>query len=291
MITPETMPIELWILGAAWVFLLGACLGSFLNVCIYRIPLDQSVVSPPSHCFSCGAGVKWYDNIPILSALLLGARCRNCGAMYSPRYMFVEAFTGLLFVMVYLCWGTEPRPFNLSGFTEPKLLAVYGLVIFGLLLATFVDFDHKIIPDRVSIGGTIAGLVISPLVPALHAQETWLEALKSSGFGALVGFGTLLAIGMFGSWIFKKDAMGFGDVKLMAAVGAFLGWKAALFTIMASSFIGAFVGLGLIFGGKSRLQSQIPYGPYLAAAAVMWMFWHGFWHELWFRYILHMHGV
>ena len=243
-----------------FVVYLGLCMGSFLNVCIYRIPLDQSVSLPASHCFSCKTPIKFYDNIPVLSYLLLRGKCRKCGEGYSPRYMIVEIITGILFWLVWQKYG-------LSWITP-----VYWLVIFGLLLGSFVDLDHMIIPDRVTWGGILLGLIISPLVPELHGAETAKDGFLTSLGGACIGFGILYLVGTLGTLAFKKEAMGFGDVKLLGAIGAFLGWEATLFTLVISAFLGSAVGVTFIAMKKRELQAQIPFGPYISAAAVLWMF-------------------
>jgi len=141
------------------------------------------------------------------------------------------------------------------------------------VLGTFVDFEHFIIPDSVTIGGMAAGPLLSALVPALHGQGLWWQGLRSSGIGLLAGFGLLYAVGWIGTRAFKKEAMGFGDVKLMGAIGAFLGWKAVLFTIFASSLLGSVAGVLLIAFGGVKLQSRIPFGPYISLAAAIWLFW------------------
>jgi leader peptidase (prepilin peptidase)/N-methyltransferase len=152
----------------------------------------------------------------------------------------------------------------------------------GLVLGTFVDFDHMIIPDRVTLGGIVAGLILSPLIPSLHGEATWFPALRESVFGAALGWGLLWAVAVIGKLIFRKEAMGFGDVKLLGAIGAFLGWRAVLFTVTVSSFFGAVVGLLLVAISRRGMQSRIPYGPYLALAALLWVFW-GHW--LWDGYL------
>jgi leader peptidase (prepilin peptidase)/N-methyltransferase len=241
------------------VFVFGACVGSFLNVCIYRIPNEESVVRPRSRCPTCRTMIRWYDNIPLMSWIVLRGKCRACGVAISPRYYLVELLTGLLFLLLWNRYGADP------------LTPVLMLAVSGLILGTFVDFDHMILPDRVTIGGMIVGVPLSALVPSLHGQATWLGGLIASVGGLCIGFGLLWSVALIGEWVFKKDAMGFGDVKLMGAVGAFFGWKAVLFTVLASSLFGSVVGVALIaFGGK-RWQSRIPYGPYIALAAVVWM--------------------
>ncbi len=270
------------IMGPVWqiyaallVFAFGACLGSFLNVCIHRIPREESVIRPRSHCPSCGALIHWHDNIPLLSYLALRARCRKCSIRISPRYFLVELLVAGLFVLVWLKYGPDgtARVLGLAPVNSLSLVVVYWLAVFGLVLGTFVDFEHMIIPDRVTIGGMISGILISTLFPVLHNQAAFYGGLGSSFIGALVGFGILWLIAILGKLVFRKDAMGFGDVKLMGAVGAYLGWIAVLFTLMISSFLGAIVGISLVAAGKREMQSRIPYGPYIALAALVWILW------------------
>ncbi len=275
--------------------LLGAAIGSFLNVCIYRIPRELSVVRPRSYCPGCGQPIAWYRNIPLLSWLLLRGRCHDCGGPISFRYPAVELLTTLLFLLVWLKFAStllDPelgeiwrdsssllfRPtrgglLGLAPATNPALVLVYWLAVFGLLLGTFVDLEHLILPNRVTLGGIALGLALSPLVPEMHGVVHAGTALLRSVLGAVVGFGTLWLVATLGSLAFRKEAMGFGDVKLMGAVGAFLGWQAVFFTIIASSFLGSIVGITLIVAGKRGLQSRIPYGPFIAAAAMIWIFW------------------
>lgn len=270
-------PWNLWF--SALVILFGACIGSFLNVCIYRIPRDESVIHPGSHCPHCNHAIPWYLNIPVASYLLLRGRCRFCAGPISPRYMLVEALVALLFWMVWVKFahaGTGPL-LGLTPLLAPGLVPIYWLFISGLVLGTFVDFEHLIIPDRVTLGGIVIGLVCSVLVPALHGQATVLGGLRESVLGLAVGWGLLWGVSALGRLIFRKDAMGFGDVKLMGAIGACLGWRAVLFTIFVSSFTGSIAGMGMIAARKKHLQSRIPYGPYIALAALLWMFWGETW--------------
>jgi leader peptidase (prepilin peptidase)/N-methyltransferase len=269
----------------AFVFLFGLCMGSFLNVCIYRIPVGLSVVKPRSRCPGCEKSIAWHDNIPVLSYLALRAKCRHCGMRIAVRYPLVELLTACFFVLVWLKYAPESgaRALGLVPMMDAALLPVYWLMVFGLILGTFVDFDHMIIPDRVSLGGIVAGVLLSILVPALHGQSHWLASLKAAAIGAGVGWCTLWLIGVAGKLALRKDAMGFGDVKLMGAIGAFLGWQGVLFTLVASSFVGALVGVGLVVGRRKDLQSRIPYGPYLALAAALWMLWGQAWLDAYIR--------
>lgn len=162
---------------------------------------------------------------------------------------------------------------GLAPVTQLAVVGIYWLVIMGLVLGTFVDFDHMILPDRVTLGGMLLGVIASALVPALHDQTTWVGGLIQSIIGLSVGFGSLWAVAVLGEFAFKKEAMGFGDVKLMGAIGAFFGWPAVLFTMIMASFAGTFVGVGLILARKKEMQSRIPFGPYLALGTLLWMFW------------------
>ncbi len=273
---------------AAMALLLGACIGSFLNVCIYRIPIEQSVVVPGSHCPMCNAPIRWHHNIPILSYLLLRGRCASCGGRFSARYCLVEVLGALLFLLVWLKFDIEglTRPYALTPMTDWKLVPVYWLVVMGLVLGTFVDFDHMIIPDRVSIGGMLTGILFSVAVPSLHGQSSHLDGLLQGALGLAVGFGSLWLVAWVGKLIFRKDAMGFGDVKLMGAIGAYFGWQAVLFAIMVSSLVGSVVGVSLILSGRKQLQSRIPFGPYLALAALLWMLWGSEWWTCYLHFLL-----
>jgi len=256
-------------------FVLGTCIGSFLNVCIYRIPLELSVVTPRSHCPHCEKLIPWYLNIPLVSFLMLHGKCRNCGGRISPRYFLVELLVGVLFLLAWLKFDffTGSTPLGLTPALTGALIPVYWLVVSGLVLGTFVDFEHLIIPDRVTLGGIAAGLVLSLLVPELHLTRSPLTALARAGIGLAAGWGSLWAVAVLGQFIFKKEAMGFGDVKLLGAIGAFFGWRAVLFTIVVSSFTGSIVGIALVATAGRKLQSRIPYGPYIALAALLWMYW------------------
>lgn len=262
-----------------FVFIVGTCVGSFLNVCIYRIPRDESIVFPGSHCPKCGKAIKWHDNLPVLSWLLLRAKCRHCAQSISPRYALVETLVAVLFTLVWLQYGLQ------------ALTPVFWLVIGGLVVATFIDFEHYIIPDRISLGGIGAGLLVSFFVPELHAltdpvfQLDGLQGLASSAIGVAAGSGSLWMVAVVGKMIFKKDAMGLGDVKLLGAIGAFMGWRSVIFTIVISSFLGSIVGVTLIAIGNRKWQSKIPYGPYIAFAAVLWIY---FGPTLWNAYMNYM---
>jgi len=241
------------------VFVYGASLGSFLNVCVYRIPEEMSVVRPRSRCPKCGFDIPWHDNVPILGWLMLGGKCRNCKERISVRYPAVELLTALLFVGIWLRYPYDARA------------AAYGLLTFGLLLATFVDLDHMWIPDRVSIGGMIVGPICCVLLPALQGQSGHLAGLLYSLLGLLTGFGLFWCIGFVGKLLLGKDAMGFGDVKLMGTLGAFLGPAAVFFVVFVASLLGTIVAMGSILAGRREWSARIPFGPYLAVAALIWV--------------------
>ncbi len=241
------------------VFLGGLVIGSFLNVCIYRIPIEESVVHPRSHCPECDQLIAWYDNIPVLSYFFLRGRCRHCHTVISPRYALVEMLTAVLFLSVWNLYGWDPRT------------PVFLVMISGLILGTFVDLEYYIIPDRVSLGGMVAGLLFSALVPALHGVDSAGPALRASAVGLVAGSGSLFLVAELGRRAFKKEAMGLGDVKLLGGMGAFIGWQGVVFTILVSSLLGSVIGVALILSGKREWQSRLPYGPFLAVGAVAWV--------------------
>jgi len=281
-------------MGPAWQayftvlsFCLGACVGSFLNVCICRIPLGRSVISPGSRCPRCEARIAWRDNVPLISFFLLRGRCRRCRGRISPRYVVVELITAVLFLFVWVKFsGVAVRLPGLAPDPNPAAVVPYWIMISGLLLGTFVDLEHMIIPDRVTWGGMAAGLALSAAAPSLHHADGPLGGLCAAAAGAALGFGLLWTVAGLGKLIFRKDAMGFGDVKLLGAIGAFLGWRATLFTLMGSSMAGSIVGLSLVLSGRGRMQSRIPYGPYLALAAVVWTLWGADWWRAYTRWLL-----
>lgn len=274
MITPILSPLE-WTVLTVGVGFFGACIGSFLNVCIYRIPREESVIHPRSHCPQCQGQIPWFLNIPVLSYLLLRGRCRDCGHPIAFRYPLVESLTALLFVLIWLqaLPFEAARPLGLRPLESFALVPVFWLFAGGLMLGTFVDFDHMIIPDRVTLGGIVAGLALSAALPVMHSATVWHQGLLRAAIGMATGWGILWGVGVLGRLIFRKEAMGFGDVKLMGAIGAFLGWRAVLFTLVASSLLGSIAGVALMVGKQRQLQSRIPFGPYLALAALIWHFW------------------
>jgi leader peptidase (prepilin peptidase) / N-methyltransferase len=343
------VPFHFWSVA---FFVFGCNIGSFLNVCIHRMPLGQSIATPPSHCPHCKYSIPWYLNIPLVTWLWLGGKCRNCGAPISVRYFLVELLTGLMFLA---CW-------NVFGRESAWLALVYCLFLSGLIVATFIDFEHFIIPDEITLGGMAVGFVISIFVWPLHGQGTFIENIRESLLGIAVGAGLIYAILRLGKLLFgrqtievpaqakvifsetgvhlgdqeipyeelfyrrsdvitlhantveladrcyrnvqvrltpqklmigddefnpeqvphmeaestevvlPREAMGFGDVKFMGAIGAFLGWQSVIFSLMVSSIIGSAVGLTLIVFRKREWSARLPYGPYIALAAAIWIF-------------------
>jgi leader peptidase (prepilin peptidase)/N-methyltransferase len=358
--TWQKVPFHFW---SVVLFTFGCMVGSFLNVCIHRMPRGLSVVSPPSHCPHCGYSIPWFLNIPLITWLSLRGKCANCQAPIAIRYFLVELLTGLLFLGAW----------NAVGQQSPLLALAYCLVLGGFVVATFIDFEHYIIPDEITIGGMVAGVLCSLAVPALHRTDSAALALLRSFIGMAVGAGVVYGVLRLGKALFgrqkielppatrivftetgvvlpeqeisfeelfyrksdvitieaarveivdrcycnvsvrlmpeklsiggeeldpetipqmevvadrivlPREAMGFGDVKFMGAIGAFLGWEAAAFSLMFSSIIGAFVGGVLIAFRRQEWSSKLPYGPYIAVAATLWMFGGSRLVDWWFR--------
>ena len=236
----------------------GLLFGSFLNVCIYRIPRDKSIVWPPSSCPGCGARIKWYDNIPVLSYLVLLGKCRNCKQPISLQYPVIEILTGLLTGLVVWHAGVSLWAFVL-------LAAVYALIVLSV-----IDLELMIIPDRFSLGLIVLGLAFAWTNP--HFAGMWWQKELASLLGAAVGLFGVLAIALIGTWMFKKDAMGGGDVKLMGGVGALIGWEGVITTIVFASFFGLVYAVFLmIFKGKKG-GDTIPFGPFLSLGALINLF-------------------
>jgi len=247
-------------------FILGACWGSFLNVLIYRLPRDISIVKPGSFCPHCRNNIKWYDNIPILSYLLLKGKCRYCKKPISFRYFLVEILSAVLFLFLYSKLGFSVRFFVMLIFSSL------------LIIATFTDIEHRIIPDQINLGGLFLGILFSGFFPYLHNKPTMISSLISCGIGILLGGGLLYISGLIGKIIFRKEAMGGGDVKFLAMVGAFWGPKLVLFSFFTAPFLGAI--FGLIWKIKTK-KSEIPYGPFLAITSFLGVFYS----EKVFRYL------
>lgn len=249
------------------VFVIGACIGSFLNVVIYRMPAGKSVVRPRSQC-KCGKFIAWYDNIPILSWFILRGKCRDCGEKFSFRYPAIELGTALLFLGL---WNVGDFPVGLVW-----------IVFAGMMIpAAFIDLDTMEIPDSFSIGGFIVGILFSALVPALHGINPTgtfvvdgVLGVREGLVGAFVGSGLILWVALVAEAILKKEAMGFGDVKLMGAIGAFCGWQGAIFAFFGGAVIGCLLLLvcwPLMRSNKEEEGNRIPFGPALAMGGVLYM--------------------
>jgi leader peptidase (prepilin peptidase) / N-methyltransferase len=247
-------------------FAAGLLIGSFLNVCIYRLPRDMSVVHPRSHCPGCERQIAWHDNIPVLSYVLLRGRCRFCTYSIPLRYPIVEFVTGLLFAWAVLALGPTP--------------AAFKACIFAAIIVTLVasDIEERILPDEFTLGGTAVGLALAwliPMQPALAglfaSPETNLRLLSliEGAIGAGVSSGVLLGVAKLYEWIRHREGMGLGDVKMVAMVGAFLGLQGALLTLVAGSFIGGIGGLiFILLTGKDASTYQLPFGAFLGVAAL-----------------------
>ena len=235
------------------LFFIGLPIGSFLNVVIWRLPRGENIAFPPSHCPKCNAGIRVQDNIPVLSYIFLRGKCRNCGARISPRYPIVELVTGVLFALAWIFTG--------SGFSW-GLAAAIAMSGLGVAI-TAIDIDHRIIPDELSIGGFFVAMILAPFRAGL-----W-RGLLFAIVGAVLGALLLLIIRVAGKAVFKKEAMGLGDVKLIAMLGAFLGWQGVLLTIFLASIIGTIGGLiSMAASKKAREERMIPFGPFLMAAGL-----------------------
>ncbi|MGH8024714.1 MAG: prepilin peptidase [Limisphaerales bacterium] len=348
------LPFQFW---SVCLFVLGCIVGSFLNVCIHRLPRGLSIISPPSHCPHCQYSIPWFLNIPLVTWLALRGRCKNCGAAISARYLIVELLTGMAFLGCWLRFGNAVHPLP-----SLPLALVYSFFLAGLIAATFIDFGHFIIPDEITLGGIAAGLLASSLLPQLHDESLRRYGLLRGVIGAAVGAAIIYAVLRLGKLLFgrhrvklsgetkiffsetglhlpdreisydelfyrksdaivvrartvelvdrgykdvtvrlspssleiggekmspdtvpfmecvsgeivlPREAMGLGDVKFMSAIGAFIGWPGVVFSLLVSSMIGAAVGLILIILGRREFSSRMPYGPYIALAAALWIF-------------------
>ncbi|MCC6231957.1 MAG: prepilin peptidase [Verrucomicrobiales bacterium] len=348
--TWASVPFHFWT-GVFGVF--GLIVGSFLNVCIHRMPRGESLVHPPSRCPQCESRIPWRYNLPILGWLLLGGKCAHCAHPISSRYVWVEGLTGALFAGVWVG----------HGHAGPLVAVALCLFAASLVVATFIDIEHLIIPDEITIGGAVVGVVLSVLLPGIHGETFSWPSLKASVIGAVIGSGVVLGVLEFGKLLFgrqrfqlppegrivftesevclpdrsipyedvfyrnsdtlvfharhlelvdrcyrdvtvrlrlragsltigdeeldpatvvwmaahtdevtvPREAMGFGDVKFMAAIGAFTGWQGVIFALLGSSVAALAASALLTVLGRREWTARIPYGPYLAAAALAWI--------------------
>ena len=234
------------------IFLFGSSVGSFLNVCIYRLPREESIISPRSHCTICNKPILTRDNIPILSYILLRGRCRNCGEKFSVIYPFIEFLTGIIFLYFFYFFG-----FNLK-------IVPYLVLTCSLIVISVIDINCRIIPNEISIPFIFLGILFTPLLPI-----KWSDSL----LGILFGGGILYSIAVIYALVAKKEGMGMGDVKLLAMIGAFLGIKGAVVTLLLGSFLGTIGGFAaILLSGKGR-DYPIPFGVFLSIGAVISLLW------------------
>jgi len=230
----------------------GAFIGSFLNVCIFRLPKEESIIWPGSHCPYCKKPIRFYDNIPLLSYVLLMGKCRHCKIPISIQYPLIEGITALSSLFLFMKFG-------------PSLSYLfYFAFVAALIVITVIDLYHQIIPDVISLPGIGVGLIASLILP----QITFLNSL----FGVLLGGGSLFLVATCYEWLFKREGMGGGDVKLLAMIGAFLGWKAVILTILLSSLIGSITGILIMVVKGKDFKYAIPFGPFLSLGAAISLF-------------------
>jgi leader peptidase (prepilin peptidase)/N-methyltransferase len=239
----------MWIVSS---IVFGAIVGSFLNVCIYRIPKAESIILPGSHCPHCQRSIPFYDNIPLVSYLLLRAKCRYCQGPISLQYPLVEGLTALSSFLLFSWFGISWS------------YLFYFSFLASLIAITVIDLYHQIIPDVISLPGIGVGLIASFILP----QLTFLNSLV----GVLLGGGSLFLVATFYHWLFKREGMGGGDVKLLAMIGAFLGWKAVILTILLGSLVGSIIGVIVMMVKGKDLKYAIPFGPFLSLGAALSLF-------------------
>jgi len=240
-------------------FLLGCAIGSFLNVCIYRIPREKSIVKPPSACPGCEKPIRFYDNIPILSYILLKGKCRDCGTRISMRYPLVELLTGIFFLLLY-------RKFDITF-----ELLVFMIFLSLLIAISVIDLDFQIIPDILSIGGLVFGFILAIIRPFFRYLDPRFGILDSL-YGIALGGGLLFAIAWLYQLFTKREGMGGGDIKLLGMIGAFCGWKGVLFSLVSGSVVGTLVGIPLMLAKGSGIKYAIPFGPFLSLGALFYVF-------------------
>ena len=252
-------------IAAFAAFAYGACLGSFINVCIWRMPRRESVVSAPSHCTSCGAHIKWYDNLPVISFLVLRGRCRVCREPYSPRYFLVEVLTGVLFVAVLFKAGLTQQ--------EPGVLFFYCVLVLLAVGAAWIDAEHRIIPDALNFSAMALALAGSLAMPRVWGTPVWYKAgFLCLASGLLPGAG-LAVFALLGKLFGGTEVLGRGDVKFTIAIGMLIGLPGALFALTAGSLAGTIWGVTRCLVRKESLKrASIAFGPFLAAASVAWIF-------------------
>ena len=235
------------------IFILGLIVGSFSNVCIHRIPRNESIIYPASHCPKCRSKIKPVDNIPLLSYILLKGRCRNCKSKISIQYPIVELITGLIYLIIYLTYGLGVQTL------------IYIILSSALMIIAFIDLNQQIVPDVISLPGIVIGFILSFFVPYI--------SYINSALGIVVGGGIILIIGLVGSVIFKKEVMGGGDVKLAAIIGAFLGLKYIVISLFLGFFLGALAGIFLILSKIKSREDMVPFGPFIVLGSMITLLW------------------
>ncbi len=245
-----------------FAFIFGAAIGSFLNVCIFRIPEEKSIIKPSSQCPYCHHPIRFYDNIPIISYFVLQGKCRDCRGRISWRYPLVECITAFLSLILFLKFG-----FSLH-------FLIFFIFTAVLIIITFIDLDHQIIPDVL----TLPGIPLFFLAAVFLVKVPWKDAL----IGLLIGGGVLMTIAIVYEFITKREGMGGGDIKLLAMIGGFLGWQSLIFVLLFSSFTGAIIGITAMIIKKQDTKYAVPFGPFLSAAAVAYIFWG----EAFMRYLI-----
>jgi leader peptidase (prepilin peptidase)/N-methyltransferase len=241
--------VKEWAMWYIVSIIFGALIGSFLNVCIFRLPKEESIITPGSHCPHCKNPIKFYDNIPLFSYFLLKGKCRHCNGPISIQYPLIEGITALSSLVLFMKFGL-----SLS-------FLIYFAFVSALIVITVIDLYHQIIPDVISLPGIGVGLLSSLIIP----QITFSNSL----IGALLGGGSLFLVATLYQWLFKREGMGGGDVKLLAMIGSFLGWKAVILTILLGSLIGSIIGISIIVLKGKDFKYAIPFGPFLSLGAVI----------------------
>mgnify|MGYP001627568200 CR=1 FL=1 len=265
-------------LFSVFAFIFGACVGSFINVCAWRLPRDESIVSPPSHCPKCNHQLAWFENIPILSWLFLIAKCRKCSQSISPKYIIVETITALLFLFAWL------KSLSLN---QPAMFFPYCALVFMIVVTILIDTEHMIIPDEITYSVAFAGLFFAVFLPQnwygeinvfykfakfANPLNERLLAFSFSFISLLISALALAIFAIIGKMIFKCEALGWGDVKYIGALGACLGLPACFWTLLAGSVLGTSYGLILIFFKNAKWKTAIPLGPFLSAGTLLWIF-------------------
>lgn len=251
-----------------FVFFLGCCLGSFYNVVAYRLPAGQSLVFPGSRCPGCGAAIAAYDNIPIVSYLLLGGKCRRCKTSISPRYPVVELAAGLSAFLLFRRYGLHPQ------------FAIEFVFLSLLLIIACIDLDTFLIPDVLSLPGIVLGFLLSFFTPRL----SWVDSL----LGILLGGGLLYLVAAGYSFLRRKEGLGGGDIKLLGMIGAFTGWPGVVFTVLVASVSGTIIALPLMWRKGKGMGAMVPFGPFLALGAACYLFWGQLFYRWYFSEILGM---